>query len=138
MRSRANFSASSVWRVAGLHRGVDFGGGDAQAAGVEIEPVELARRLDQRRIAARGHVVDDGAGRRLDIGRNLALGGRKAANRSAKSALLLSRRTGMVAFRRAGPLVDEAPLLNGAAANGASTLLGRHSVDGREAVDQDP
>ena len=37
----------------------------------------FSRRLDQRRIAARGHVIDDGAGGALDIGRNLALGGEK-------------------------------------------------------------
>ncbi len=64
--------------VAGLHRGVDLGGGDAQGLRLEIEPVEFARRLDQRRVAARGHVVDDGAGGGLDIGRHLALGREKA------------------------------------------------------------
>ena len=63
--------------VAGHHRGVDFGRGHPQAAGVEVEPVELARRLDQRGVAARRHVVDDGAGRGLDIGRYLALGAEK-------------------------------------------------------------
>ena len=59
--------------VAGFHCGVDFGRGDAQAAGIEIEPVEFARRLDQRRVAARRDVVDDGADGALDIGRYLAL-----------------------------------------------------------------
>ena len=37
----------------------------------------FARRLDQRRIAARGDVIDDGAGRLLDVGRHLALGSQK-------------------------------------------------------------
>ena len=41
------------------------------------EPVELARRLDQRRIAPRRDVIDDGAGGRLDISRDLPLGREK-------------------------------------------------------------
>ena len=64
-------------RVAGLYRVLDLGRGHAQAAGVEIEPVEFARRLDQRRVPARDHVVDDRAGRALDIGRDFALCGKK-------------------------------------------------------------
>ena len=63
--------------VAGLYRGVDLGRGHAQARGVKIEPVEFSRRLDQRRVAARHHVVDDRAGGALDIGRDFALGGQK-------------------------------------------------------------
>ena len=77
MRSRANFSASSVSGVAGLHRRVDFGRGDTQAGGCDLEPVELARRLDQSGVAAGRDVVDDGAGRPLDIGGDFALGGEK-------------------------------------------------------------
>jgi hypothetical protein len=60
-------------RVAGLYRRVDFGRRDAQAARPEIKTVEFARRLDQREVAPRRHIVDDGAGRALDIGRYLAL-----------------------------------------------------------------
>ena len=63
--------------VAGLHRGIDLGRGHAQAGGVDLEPVEFSGRLDQGGVAARGHVIDDGAGGALDIGRNLALGGEK-------------------------------------------------------------
>src|ERR1700736_6578411 len=59
--------------VARLHRRVDFLRGNAQAGGVEVKAVELSRRLDQRHIAPFGHVVDNGAGRALDIGRYLAL-----------------------------------------------------------------
>ena len=85
--------------VAGLHRGIDLGRGHAQAGRVDLEPVEFLGRLDQGGVAARGHVIDDGAGGALDIGRNLALGGEELlANRWSKSALLLSRRTGMAAF----------------------------------------
>jgi hypothetical protein len=65
------------WRVAGPHRRVDFLSGYAQAAGVEIEAVEPARRLDQRRIAASRHVVDNDAGRVFDIGGYLAFHGEK-------------------------------------------------------------
>ena len=64
--------------VAGLHGGVDFGRGDAQAGGLKIKPVEFAGRLDQGRVAAGRDVIDDGAGGGLDIGGNLALGGEKA------------------------------------------------------------
>ena len=61
--------------VASPDRGIDLGRGHAQAGGVDVEPVEFLGRLDQGRVAARGHVIDDGAGGALDIGRNLALGG---------------------------------------------------------------
>ncbi len=61
--------------VAGLDRGIDLGRGDAQAGGVDVEPVEFPGRLEQGGVAAGGHVIDDGAGGALDIGRNLALGG---------------------------------------------------------------
>src|SRR5207244_11114681 len=63
--------------VAGIYRGVDLGGGDAQASGIEIKPVELARRLEQRDIASMSHVIDDGAGGGLDIGGYLAVGPNK-------------------------------------------------------------
>jgi hypothetical protein len=66
------------WRVAGLNRRIDFSGGNAQAAGVQIEAVEPARRLDQRRIAASRHVVDDDTGRAFDIGGYLAFHGEKS------------------------------------------------------------
>jgi hypothetical protein len=59
--------------VAGLHRGFDLRGRNAQAARGEIEAVEFARCVDQRGIAARSHVLDDGTGRALDISRRLAL-----------------------------------------------------------------
>ena len=58
--------------IAGFHRRVDFGWRNPQARGVQFQPVEFSRRLEQRGIAARGHVIDNGAGRRLDVGRDLA------------------------------------------------------------------
>ena len=64
--------------VAGIYRGVDLGSGDTQASGIEIKPVELARRLEQRDIASMSHVIDDGAGGGLDVGGYLALGREKA------------------------------------------------------------
>jgi hypothetical protein len=63
--------------VAGIYCGFDLGRGDPQGAGVKIEAVEFGRRLEQRRIAARGDVVDDGTGGGLDIGRYLALRGKE-------------------------------------------------------------
>ena len=61
--------------VAGLHGGIDLRGGDPQGPRIEIEPVELPVRLDQRGIAAGGDVGDDGTSGSLDIRRHLALGG---------------------------------------------------------------
>jgi len=100
---------------AGLYRRVDFGRRDAQAPRLEVKAVEFARRLDQRQVAPRRHIVDNGAGGALDIGRYLTLHREKSANRWAKSALLLSSRTGMLAFRRWASF--EGLLLNGAATN---------------------
>ena len=107
--------------VAGLHRGIDFGRGHPQAAGVEFEPVEFARRLDQRRVAARGHVVDDGAGRRLDIGRHLALGGEKVSELPVEIGAAVVETNGHGGFP-AGELIR--PLLNGAATNRRQPLAG--------------
>jgi hypothetical protein len=59
--------------VTGLYRRIDFGRRNAQAARLEVKTVEFARRLDQRQVAPRRHIVDDGAGRALDIGRYLTL-----------------------------------------------------------------
>src|SRR6266403_584447 len=64
--------------VAGLYCRLDLGRGDAQPDGIEIKPVELACRLDQRDVASRRDVIDDGAGRGLDVGGYLALGRKKA------------------------------------------------------------
>src|ERR1700687_2431678 len=68
------FERVARFGVAAFHRGVDFTPRDAQAAGIKIKAVELAGRLDQRDVASRSHVIDDGAGGGLDIGRYLALG----------------------------------------------------------------
>ena len=61
--------------VAGFHRRVDLGRGDAQGGGIERKPVEFCRCFEQRGIAAGGDVLDDGARLRLNIGRDFALGG---------------------------------------------------------------
>jgi hypothetical protein len=63
--------------VAGIDRGGNLGGADAQAGFGEIEPVEALRQLDQRGIAAGANVGDDGAHRVVYVGRGLALGGEK-------------------------------------------------------------
>jgi hypothetical protein len=59
--------------IAGFYGGVDFGRLYRQARRIQLQPVEFSRRLEQRRIAARSHVIDNGAGRGLDVGRDLAL-----------------------------------------------------------------
>src|SRR3954454_13727782 len=63
--------------MAALKRGIDFGGRDPQTPRIELEPVELAGRLEQRRVASRSDIVDDGARGGLDVGRNLALDRKK-------------------------------------------------------------
>jgi len=59
-----------------IDHGADYGNTltwtDRDKPAVQLQPVEFSRRLDQRRVAARGHVVDNGAGRRLDVDRHLA------------------------------------------------------------------
>ena len=50
---------------------------DADA--VEIEPIEFQRVVLERAVAAGGDVGDDGADRRLDVGRGFALGVEKGA-----------------------------------------------------------
>ena len=53
---------------------VDLGGRDAQALGGERRSRSNFSRVgDQRRVAARAHIVDDRARRRLDVLRDLAL-----------------------------------------------------------------
>ena len=84
MRSRASLSASSAAAVAGAVGRVDLGGGDPQADRVEIDAVEFPGQLDQRVVAARAHVGDDGAHRLLDVLRGLALGGEEGAKARGK------------------------------------------------------
>ena len=59
-------------RAFGLRRG-DLGGGDGDAGLGEINPVELARIIDQGLIAARDDVLDDLADGVVHVGRGFAL-----------------------------------------------------------------
>ncbi len=70
--------------VAGRICGLDLGGRDLEAAGGEIEAIMLAGQLDERRVAVLGHVGQDGAHHRFDVGRSLALGGQKGAEALGK------------------------------------------------------
>ena len=107
--------------VASLHGSVDLGRGHAQAAGVDVQPVEFPGRLEQGDVAARGHVIDDGAGGALDIGRNLAFGGEELLE-----AWVEIGAAGIQANGHGGFLRDsERPLLNGAAAKGRQPLRAR-------------
>lgn len=60
-------------RITRLLRGVDLGGGDAQAGLGQIDAVELAAVVDERRVAARHDIGDDRAHGLLDVERGLAL-----------------------------------------------------------------
>ena len=102
--------------VACLRRRLDFSSRHAQAARLEIEPVEFARGLKQRRVATRGHVIDDGAGRGLDIGRHFALDREKARESLSEigtASVEANRHGGFPG----GGLSRKGPLLNGAATN---------------------
>jgi len=76
--------------IASLHRGIDLGRGHPQAGSVDVEPVEFARRLDQGGVAARRHVIDDGAGRPLDIGGDFAGSVSAVMNMSGNIAAAIS------------------------------------------------
>ena len=62
-------------RVASLHRRINFRRRDPQSACLHVQPVELLRRRDQRRIAMLRHVIDNGARRCVDVGGDFALHG---------------------------------------------------------------
>ena len=81
--------------VAGRRRHVDLIRRHAQAAGVEIDAVEFAGQLDERAVAARAHVGNDGAHRRSTSAAASRLAARNARKRAGKSAALASRRIGM-------------------------------------------
>ena len=96
MSSASSVSASQAFTAASISAAVM-----RKPGGLEIKPVEFARCLDQRlrRRAPRRHRRWRGS--RLSISAETSrFMARKPANRSAKSALLRSSRTGMVAFRR--------------------------------------
>jgi hypothetical protein len=59
--------------------GIDLGLGDAEPVGRELDPVEAARQLDQRRVAAGADIRQDRGDRDLDVLLHLALGGQEAA-----------------------------------------------------------
>ena len=105
--------------IAGLDRGLDLGGRDAKAGCIQRQPVELCRGLEQGRVAALGHVVDDGARGGLDIGRDLALGGEEGRKSLVKIGAAAVETNGHFGLASAG--LDGAgygltgPLLNGAA-----------------------
>ena len=78
----------------------NLGGSDTQAGRGEVDPIEFLGQLDQRLITARGHVGDDRAHGRFNIGRSLALGVEEGAK-----ALGKIRRAGIEADRH-GPVID--------------------------------
>jgi hypothetical protein len=59
--------------VAGFHRRHDLRGGDAHGLGIQLQPVEFLRRLEQGGVAARRDVGHDGARGGIHILRHLAL-----------------------------------------------------------------
>ena len=68
---------------AGVRRRRDLGRRDPQRRRRQLEPVEAPRVVDQRRVAARLHVVEDGRDGRVDIGGELALAPRRSAAKPA-------------------------------------------------------
>ena len=68
--------------VARHDSGCDLGRGHANACRGEVEPVEAARQLDERRVAVLAHVRDDGAHGLVDVLGGLALGREKGRERA--------------------------------------------------------
>ena len=89
-RSAASVSASQAATAAR-----DLGRAHAHAGLGEIEAVELLRQLDERRVAARAHVGDDGAHRRVDVLGGLALGGEEGRERALEVGIAVVRCRGM-------------------------------------------
>ena len=65
-------------------RGLDVGGGHFQSDLIEVEPVEPARQVDERAVAARHNVGDDRPHGLLDVFRALALGSEESAETLGK------------------------------------------------------
>ena len=68
--------------AAGRHGRLDLGLAHANAGGAQVEPVEAARQLDERRIAVPAHLGDDGAHGLIDVLGYLALGGEEGSERA--------------------------------------------------------
>ena len=77
MRSRASVSASSAVRSQRPSAESISSGVNRKPAAVRVEPVEAAGQLDERLVAARHDVGDDGAHRLLDVLGDFALGCQK-------------------------------------------------------------
>ena len=71
LREREGFQR--LLRAFGLG-GIDLGIRDAQGLGLEGEPVEAKREVDQGLVAPHHHLLDDGAHRLVHVLRHLALG----------------------------------------------------------------
>ena len=67
--------------VAGLDRLPNFVRTDPKARSIDVEPVELLRRFNERRIAAAGDIIDNAPAGRLDVGGHLALHRQECAER---------------------------------------------------------
>ena len=70
-----------------IRAGGDLGGREAQIVGAEPDPVEPVGVLDERRIAARGDIVDDRRDGIVDIGRALALRREERAERRLEAGI---------------------------------------------------
>ena len=61
--------------VAPRHSGLDLSLANSDAGGTQVEPVEAARQLDERRIAVAAYLGNDGTRGLIDVLGYLALGG---------------------------------------------------------------
>ena len=66
-----------------------------QSGGGEVDPVEAAGVVDQRRVAAAGDVLDDRRDRGIDVGGDLALGVDSRANAASKPGSRVESLTGI-------------------------------------------
>ncbi len=68
-----------------IRAGGDLVGREAEPIGAETDPVEAVRVFDERRIAARGDILDDRRDGIVDIGRALALRRKQARGMRSRS-----------------------------------------------------
>jgi len=118
IRSRANDSASTVLASQAFAAASISAAVTRRPLASSSSRFEFPRRLDQRGVAARGDVVDNGPRGALDVGRHLALRGEKRGKSLVEIGAAAVEANGHGGFLEG----NFGLLLNGAAGVASSTL----------------